>query len=32
MQQPEVIKILKKNLNFDDQSIEKLKNLANLVA
>ena len=31
MQQLEVIKILKKNLNFDDNSIQKLKNFVNLV-
>ena len=31
MQQLEVINILKKSLNFSDQSIEKLKKLANLV-
>ena len=31
MQQPEVIKILKKDLNFDDLSIEKLKKFSELV-
>ena len=31
MQQLEVIKILKKNLNFDENSIEKLKDFINLV-
>ncbi len=31
MQQLEVIKILKKNLNFDDNSIQKLKDYINLV-
>ncbi len=31
MQQPEVINILKKNLNFSDHSIEKLKTFTNLV-
>ena len=31
MQQLEVIKILKKNLNFDDNSIQKLKDFINLV-
>ena len=31
MQQPEVINILKKSLNYSDQSIEKLKKFTNLV-
>ena len=31
MQQPEVINVLKKDLNFTDQSIEKLKEFINLV-
>ena len=31
MQQPEVINILKKDLNFTDQAIEKLKEFINLV-
>ena len=31
MQQPEVIKILKKDLNFASSSIEKLKEFTNLV-